>query len=216
VTLRRPFRKIVVSDRQFVWKLRGNRLDQPTERHIVVGAADRKGHLLIDPYPWELEITPATVSFAIQFALANGWDPDRRGAPMILGYRRGAFLVLPSGVRFTHELPATELPDAASLEAVSDAPSVERLAEAVRAFSPLLHDSDIRKLAAAFSAILLEPGKHWEALCRGSITRAELRDVLIGRSQTFLYDAFQAPVSVVELEEALAPAFDKELDRPKT
>ena len=104
MALRAPFRKIVVSGREFVWKLRGNSLYAETDRHIVVCATARASCLLIDPYPWELAIAPSTVAAAIEFGLAQGWDPDRHGPPMILGYTNGAFVVLPPGARFTHEL----------------------------------------------------------------------------------------------------------------
>ena len=103
--MRSRYRKISVLGHRFLWTLRGNTLFGRPTRHIVVRSPERAGHLLVDPYPWELEIRPATVAHAIEFALSHGWDPNRRGPPMTLGYRQEAFLVLPRGVRFTHELP---------------------------------------------------------------------------------------------------------------
>ena len=59
MAVRTPFRKIVVAGQNFVWKLRNNSLYGRGDRHIVVSAPSRTSHLLIDPYAWDLEVTPA-------------------------------------------------------------------------------------------------------------------------------------------------------------
>jgi hypothetical protein len=133
---------------------------------------------------------------------------------MILGYRNASFFVLPKGVRFTHELPARQLPSVRSSDVASVPPLPELLALTVARFNPWLGERDLQDLGMAFSAILFEPDRYWEAFQHGSITRTELRDALVARAQTFLGDAFQAPVSPEALESAIVPALDGVLFGP--
>jgi len=211
VALRAPFRKLTVSGQSFVWKLRSNSLSERGDRHIVVSAPERASHLLIDPYPWDLEITPATVARAVEFALSRGWNPLRKGPPVILGYRNSSFFVLPPGVRFTHELPAKQLAAAPSANPARVLPSLELLARTVVHFNPWVDRWDLQELGRAFSEILFEPGRYWEAFERGSITRAELRNALVARAQTYVADAFRAPVSPEDLENAIVAELDRVL-----
>ena len=201
-------RKITVSGRSFLWKLRGNTLYGREDRHIVICLPRRAGHLLVDPYPWDLAIRPATVAAAIEFALSRGWDPTHRGPPVALGYRKGSFFVLPPGARFTSDLFSALQHASTPTTNASCPPSLVALGQAVANFSPWLDAIDIGAIRANFAAVLFAPGECWQALHAGLLTRVELRNVLLAHTQKYVGNAFQAPVSVEEMDAVLSPAFE--------
>lgn len=209
MALRKPFRKIVVAGVEYVWKLRTNSLFHGDDRHIVVCVPSRKSHLLIDPYAWDLEIRPATVASAIQFALSHGWDPLRQSPPLVLGFQNGAFFVLPEGVRFTNQVRRSLEASPGLPTGSTCTPHPELLAKAVLEYSPWLDDLDVKELGDAFSAILFEPERRWESLLRGLETRESLRNLLLARAQLHIRDALQASVPPEELEAILVPALDR-------
>lgn len=100
-----PRRKLTIGERVFVWSLAGNSIYGPGERHIIVRIPGLPGRLLIDPYPWAFAIRPASVANAIKFALSQRWNPAKVAPPFVVSYEREAFIVLPPGVKFYHDLP---------------------------------------------------------------------------------------------------------------
>ena len=91
-------RKIHLDGIEYEWCIRGNDLYTASVKYITIykpGAGGRPVYL--DPYPWSLEIRPATVKKAIIFAKENGWNPEEKGKPLFLGYVDDAFTVLPDG-----------------------------------------------------------------------------------------------------------------------
>jgi hypothetical protein len=211
VAVRKPFRKIVVAGAEYVWKVRNNSLLNGSDHHIVVCAPNRKSHLLVDPYAGELEIRPAIVVSAIQFALAHGWDPLRQAPPLILGFENGSFFVLPEGVRFAHQMRKKNEEPVLSSTASTPNLHPETLARLVLKYSPWLDELDVKRLAEEFSAILFEPERRWEAVLRGSETRENLRNMLLARGQLYIRDVLQAPVSPEVLEAVALSALDRHL-----
>lgn len=210
MAVQKPFRKIVVAGAEYVWKLRTNSLLNEGDRHIVVCAPSRKSHLLVDPYAWELEIRPATIASAIEFALSHGWEPFRQAPPLILGFENGSFFVLPEGVRFAHQMRKNhEGAVISSIGSTTCVPSPETLARLVLEYSPWLGELDVKKLGDAFSAILFQPEQRWEAFLRGLETRENLRNMLLARAQLYIRDVLQAPVSPEALEAVALPALDR-------
>jgi hypothetical protein len=99
-----PRRKIVVDEEAYEWVLRDNSLAANGERHVAVYSPSKKGQTLhLDPYAWEFEVRPRTISEAIRFALGIGWTPTSPAPPMYLGFRDDQFFRLPDGMRFAHQ-----------------------------------------------------------------------------------------------------------------
>ncbi|WP_041598700.1 hypothetical protein [Hahella chejuensis] len=97
-------RKIVVEGVAYNWCIRGNCLESRAS-HITVFMAEKSGQVLfIDPYAWGVEVRPKTVRDAIIFGLKNGWNPNEKGRPLYLGFQGDGFMVLPKGVKHTHNL----------------------------------------------------------------------------------------------------------------
>lgn len=94
-------RPIVVEGRRFRWRF---------DERLVVVPRDRSGPALFVEWGWRdgLEpegpgpepriVTPRFVAAAIAFALANGWPPERAGAPLRLEYDGRDFRVSKSDV----------------------------------------------------------------------------------------------------------------------
>ena len=96
-------RKIIVKNIEYNWCIRGDRIDGK-ENHITIFKPLTNGQTLyLDPYPWALEVRPKIVHKAILFAIENHWFPDENRKPIYLGYSNDEFIVLPKGVKFTHE-----------------------------------------------------------------------------------------------------------------
>jgi len=97
-------RKIHLDGIEYEWCIRGNDLFTASVKYITIYRPGTGGRpVYLDPYPWSLEIRPATVKKAIIFAKNNGWDPEIKGKPLFIGYVDGSFIVLPEGVTDSHE-----------------------------------------------------------------------------------------------------------------
>ena len=97
-------RKIHVNGIEYEWCIRGNDIGVTSANHITIYKTTINGRpLYLDPYPWALEIRPKTISEAIEFALKNDWIPENKGKSFMLGYLNDTFVVLPEGVKSSHE-----------------------------------------------------------------------------------------------------------------
>jgi hypothetical protein len=102
-------RKIVVNDIKYEWCIRGNHIWKDTD-HITIYKDDpsKTGTALyLDPFPWGLEIRPRTIANAIRFALRNNWNPEQKGKPIRIGYVNDDFVLLPEGIKNSHEYKST-------------------------------------------------------------------------------------------------------------
>ena len=102
---RKSWRKIVVGGVECAWCLPGN-CPCCSDGHMLVhgrGASNQQV-LRIDALAWDGEIRPQTIRHAIEFALLRGWQPHEVGEGPYLGWSNGSLMVLPAGVKFTHEL----------------------------------------------------------------------------------------------------------------
>jgi hypothetical protein len=101
-------RAIVVDGKRYLWHISRNRIDDK-ERPIAVGIEGQKYLLFIDPYPWDFEITPSNIAEAVRWAVAKGWTPEA-GPTRYMAYsgREKAFVWLPKGIRFIHELTSNK------------------------------------------------------------------------------------------------------------
>jgi hypothetical protein len=81
------------------------------ERHnrwTVIRKKDPEGQfLLLDPYHHDLSFGAGAAAKAIEFAMAHGWTPEKRGTPMKLRYNGDNF----HGEPFTVLLPEATLSD---------------------------------------------------------------------------------------------------------
>lgn len=101
---KRNTRTITVDGEQYLWHVSGNQIDCK-ETVITVGKDEQKHLLFIDPYPWDFEITPLSISKAVRWALGQGWTPAA-GPTRNMAYSKlkNTFEWLPKGIRFLHEL----------------------------------------------------------------------------------------------------------------
>lgn len=102
--MRKSWRKIVVGGVEYAWCLPGN-CPCCSDGHLLVhaqGASDRQV-LYIDCSVHDLEIRPKTIREAIELALSQGWQPDEKGGGPVVGMKQGLLVVLPAGLRFSHE-----------------------------------------------------------------------------------------------------------------
>ncbi len=67
---------------------------------FTVGMAGKPYVLYIDPFPWEIEIRPASVAKAIQWATQHDWTPDK-GPTQAMSFddTQKEFIWLPDGQR---------------------------------------------------------------------------------------------------------------------
>jgi len=97
-------RKIYLDGIEYEWCIRGNDLWVTSAKHITIYKSGINGRpLYLDPYPWALEIRPKTIKRAIEFANRNGWIPENKGRPFLIGYLHEEFVVLPEGITSSHE-----------------------------------------------------------------------------------------------------------------
>ncbi len=80
---KRHTRRIHIGGVEYLWHLSGNAIDTPA--NITVGTEDGAYFLFIDPYAHDFEITPSSVRAATDWALAEGWSPER-GPTMRMAY----------------------------------------------------------------------------------------------------------------------------------
>ena len=101
---RKNTRTIQIDGESFLWHISGNQLDSK-ETVITVGKDGFKFLLFIDPYPWDFEITPSSISKAVRWALDQGWTP-KTGPNKNMSYskNRNTYVWLPKGIRYLHEL----------------------------------------------------------------------------------------------------------------
>ena len=72
---RRHSRQIHIGGTEYLWHLSGNNIYTPA--NVSVGTENGRYFLFIDPYAHDFEITPACVRAAVEWALAEGWSPER-------------------------------------------------------------------------------------------------------------------------------------------
>lgn len=100
---KRHTRRLHIDHREFLWHINGNSIE--LEVRITVGTQQGKYFLFIDPYAHDLEITPSSIRSAIEWALKEGWSPEK-GPDRGMGYsmKEKGFFWLPEGVRFGYEI----------------------------------------------------------------------------------------------------------------
>ena len=83
---RKDSRLLSVDGVPYVWHLNKD-WDVRTRWIVVRRQALGSGQLLmVDPYHHDLVPTRGTVGRAIRFALKNGWQPERKAAPLRLSF----------------------------------------------------------------------------------------------------------------------------------
>lgn len=97
-------RKIVVSEVEYEWCIRGDAL---YAGHIAVYKPGINGTAIhLDIIPWGVEIRPRTVAEVIKFSLASNWEPNSNGQPFRVGFINESFVELPEGVSNSLEYEA--------------------------------------------------------------------------------------------------------------
>jgi hypothetical protein len=103
-------RRFHIENRDFLWHLNGNSIE--SDARITVGTLRGKYVLFIDPYAYDLEITPASILKAAEWALESGWSPDN-GPSRSLAYsmEKKEFFWLPEGQKFAYEAEESDPDD---------------------------------------------------------------------------------------------------------
>lgn len=97
-------RKIVVSEIEYEWCIRGNAL---YAGYITIYRPGINGTAIyLDIIPWGVEIRPRTVAEVIKFAIASNWVPENNGQPLKIGFVNENFVELPEGVSNSLEYEA--------------------------------------------------------------------------------------------------------------
>ena len=92
---------IVVRGEIYLWHR--SRRFETHNRWTAIRKKDTEGQLLLlDPYHHDLSFGAGAVHKAIEFALAHGWTPERKGKPVKVRYKGDdcqgeQFTVLPPG-----------------------------------------------------------------------------------------------------------------------
>lgn len=94
-------RRIVVHGETYIWYLKRNEI-MTGWKHIAIrhSASPQAQLLLLDCYAHDFEFGPGMVRRAIEFALANGWTPQQKAAPLYLGFDNVQFVRLPPGEQY--------------------------------------------------------------------------------------------------------------------
>lgn len=98
---KRQNRRIVVGGEPYLWYLKGNwAWDGDTHIAIRHNASLQGQLLLLDYNARQFEIRPQMIREAIEFALAQGWNPRAKALPLYVGHNNREFVVLPPGVQY--------------------------------------------------------------------------------------------------------------------
>ena len=92
-------RKLTVNNEVYLWHYSGH-CPLCSKDVFTIGMAGKPYVLFIDPFPHAFEMTPASVAQAIQWAVENGWTPDRGPTrAMVLDEIENRFVWLADGKR---------------------------------------------------------------------------------------------------------------------
>jgi len=92
---------MTVNGEVYRWCLEGNELWSGW-KHIAIQHSTMRGQLLLlDPFPWHVEIRPQTIRDVIFFALDHGWTPKSAGKPLYIGHNGEGFIMLPENQQYT-------------------------------------------------------------------------------------------------------------------
>lgn len=98
---KRHNRHITVDSEVYRWYLKGNEITKGW-KHIAIQHSTISGQLLLlDPFPWQVEIRPQTIRDVIVFALEHGWSPKSAEKPLYIGHDGESFIVLPKNRQYT-------------------------------------------------------------------------------------------------------------------